>query len=221
MKLKTLAIAAATLAVGAITSQAQVYSQNVVGYVNKIAPSGSYVMICNPFTTGNDVLSNVLTAASVPSGATVQLWNGTTWVGYTLSSGHWKKGLANADNTALPPGVGFFYQYTGGNSTNTFAGSVVAFSGSQATNALGTVIAPFGSLVPYADTITNTATFNLVVAPGSTLQQWDVVNQKYNSFTYNGPNWKKGLATTNPVIQAGEGFFLQASVATNWIQNAP
>jgi hypothetical protein len=40
MKSKTLLIAAAALVAGVITSEAQVYSANIVGYVNVTLPAG-------------------------------------------------------------------------------------------------------------------------------------------------------------------------------------
>src|SRR5690349_8577884 len=100
MRTKTLLIAAAAMAAGVSASMAQVtYSQNIVGYVNVTAPAGQYIMIANPLTTGNDVLTNVITA---PTGASqVQIWNGSTFVGYTYStlSKHWKNGAIIGDNT--------------------------------------------------------------------------------------------------------------------------
>jgi hypothetical protein len=52
---KTLLIAAAALAVGIISSQAQtVYSQNVVGYVNQPIPAGSFQIIAGTLINGSD-----------------------------------------------------------------------------------------------------------------------------------------------------------------------
>jgi hypothetical protein len=52
---KTLLIAAAALAVGIISSQAQtVYSQNVVGYVNQTIPAHSFQIIAGQMINGSD-----------------------------------------------------------------------------------------------------------------------------------------------------------------------
>jgi len=51
---KTLLMAAAALAAGVITSQAQVYSQNVVGYVNQTIPAGGYQIIGSQLINGSD-----------------------------------------------------------------------------------------------------------------------------------------------------------------------
>ena len=55
MKTKTLLIAAAALAVGVITSSAQVYSANVVGYVNQNIPAGKYQIVGSALVNGSDV----------------------------------------------------------------------------------------------------------------------------------------------------------------------
>ena len=55
MKIITLLIAAATLAVGAISSQAQVYSQNTVGYINQVLPAGKFAIVGSQLINGSDV----------------------------------------------------------------------------------------------------------------------------------------------------------------------
>jgi len=220
MKIKTLAIAAATLAVGAITSQAQVYSQNVVGYANVIAPAGQYVLVANPLDSGNNVISNVL--QNVPGGSTVNFWNGTGFSLFTYSAAqhHWKQGTTIVDNTLLPPGVGFFLNASSA-FTNTFAGTIVATTGGgTATNSLTTSLTPVGSPVPYSDVVTNASTFNLLVSGGTTLQQWNIPGQHFTLFTYSAAQhtWKVGTSATNPIIGVAEGFFITPSAATNWVQ---
>ena len=54
MRTKTLLIAAAALAVGIISSEAQVYSQNVVGYVNMTVPAHSYQVVGSQMINGSD-----------------------------------------------------------------------------------------------------------------------------------------------------------------------
>jgi hypothetical protein len=221
MKIKTLAIAAATLAVGAITSQAQVYSQNIVGYASIIYPAGKFIMSANPFTTGNDVLTNVITSATGAS--LMYYWNGSTWVTYQYAAGskQWKNGTVNVNATNLPPGLGFFI-VAATTFTNTYTGTIVANTGGgTATNALGTAISPVGSLIPYGDIVTNASTFHLTVAGASILQKWDVNAQQFQpAFQYAAGSkvWKQGTTVTNPVIAVGEGFFIQPASATNWVQ---
>jgi hypothetical protein len=223
MKLKTLAIAAATLAVGAITSQAQspVYSQNVVGYVVTITPANQYVLYCNPLTTGNDALTNVFHGQ--PGGTQLYYWNGNGWNNYTYSAaggGHWKLGASTiVDNTNLPPGAGYFMFNSTTAFTNTYAGQIVPNSGASVTNPVPTNYNPYGAIIPYGDKPTNSATFNLQCAGGAQMQLWNVSLQKYDLFTYNAPSksWR-GATVTNPVINVAQGFFLSPGTATNWVQ---
>lgn len=229
MKTKTLLIAAVALTAGVVTSQAQVYSQNIVGYVNVVNPGGGkYLLLNNPLATGNDVLTNVLT--DVQGGTIIQVWDGTTWNPLTYSgigsNKHWKDGSSVIqDNTVISPGMAFFYQ-TPSAVTNTFVGSLVAASGQSATNALtGLTFAPVGSTLPFAGAVTNSSV-NLVVGGGSILEQWDPVAQTFNVYTYSGigsnKNWKDaGNVINTPVIGVGEGFFIQPSASTDWIQTAP
>ena len=57
---KTLLIAAATLAAGVISIQAQVYSQNIVGYMNQTLVPG-YANLCNTFDIGTgNTLTNMI-----------------------------------------------------------------------------------------------------------------------------------------------------------------
>jgi len=187
-----------------------------------VAPAGEYVLINNPLTTGDDVISNVL--QNVPGATTANVWNGTGFSLFTYSAAqkHWKQGATVVDNTALPPGAGFFLNAPSA-FTNTFVGSVVALTGGTATNVLSTSITPVGSLIPYADTVTNGSTINLQVGGGSTLQQWNIAAQKFNLFTYSAAQhtWKIGSTATNPVINVAEGFFIAPSSATNWVETLP
>src|SRR6266481_9690813 len=78
MRTKTL-ICAAALAAGALTSWAQsnVYSLNVVGYVNTTLPGNSAItMIGNPLnnTSGGNNISNLFTEPAIGDGAVIQRW---------------------------------------------------------------------------------------------------------------------------------------------------
>jgi hypothetical protein len=122
----------------------------------------------------------------------------------------------------MPPGIGFFLYNSTTTLTNTWVGTVVANAGATATNSLPNVITPVGSLLPYGDSVTNASTINLTVGGGTQLQQWNVAGQKFLTYTYQSSgNWKRGTLTTNPVVQVAEGFFINASPATNWIQTLP
>ena len=86
---KLLITAAAALVAGIVSSQAQVYSQNIVGYVNTILPNGN-TAISNPLLNGDGTngAENVLTSLQIGDGLLV--WNGAGYSGYTYGGpGAW------------------------------------------------------------------------------------------------------------------------------------
>jgi hypothetical protein len=225
MRTKTLLIAAAALAATVISSEAQtVYSANVVGYVNVTPASGVFSLIANPLNNGvGNVLSNTLVGA--PGGTVVQAWNPSAggFDVYKLQAGHWKNltTLTNADNFTVTPGAGFFIT-PASPYTNTFVGTVVAPVGGSVTNTVQPGLQLVSSLIPYGDFVTNTATLNLAVAGGTTLQQWDPIGQQFVVFKFQAGHWVN-LGTSLqqvPQIGAGEGFFLSPSTVANvWTEN--
>ena len=222
MRTKILLATAAALAAGVFASNAQVYSANVVGYVNVVYPGGQYVMSANPFTTGNDVLTNVIQGATGSS--TMAYWTGSGFSTYTYSGPQkkWLNGATDESSQPLSVGTGFFIKAGGNGWTNTYVGSVVANTGGgTATNALAAGYQPVGEKVPYSDVVTNAATVNLQVGGASTMAIWDQGIQAYDpTYTYSGPQhvWKQGATTANPTINPAQGFFVSPSAATNWVQ---
>jgi len=115
MRTKTL-IASAILMAGLASSSAQVFSVNVVGYVNKSLTTG-FNLVANPLSNGDNNLQTVIPSAEDES--TVYVFNGT---GYQSDSylgflGGW------TENFDLSPGVGFFFDAQS-DSTLTFVGEV-------------------------------------------------------------------------------------------------
>ena len=98
MKTKTLLIAAAALAVGIISSQAQsVYSQNVVGYINQPIPAGGYQIVGSQLIGGSDanqtngdvnatlingLISSPNDPPSLSSNSVMYAWNGVGYATY-------------------------------------------------------------------------------------------------------------------------------------------
>lgn len=219
MNTKSLLIAAATLAVGAISSQAQVYSQNIVGYVNvPLAPG--YSLIANPLDDGSgNQLTNLLNSASLVNKSTVTTWNGTV---YNTAIGKVTGGWGA--NTSLPPGTGFFLKNNGASTTNTFVGTVGGanvVSGQQLTNVLNAGYNLVGSILPYAGDLTTDTNLNLSSATlvnKSTLTSWNVPGQVFDTAVGKVTG---GWGAAFPVT-VGQGYFLKNNgVATNWVQSAP
>lgn len=212
MRTKTLFLSAAALAAGVLSSMAQanVYSVNVVGYVNKTIPPNQFVLLANPLVAAtNDV---VTLGAALPNKSTVQIWNGT---GFTIAS----KTVAGWDvNFPIAPGTGFFVKTpsTATTVTNTFVGSVViGFGQTNSVSLPGGVFSLVGSPIPVAGTLAdsgpNTINIGSSLPNKSTIQIWDGSKFVIASKTVAG--WDTNLA-----IGVAEGFFVKPFGATNWTQ---
>jgi hypothetical protein len=207
MRTRTLFLSAAALVAGLASSVAQsnVYSVNVVGYVNKVLPANQQVAIANPLDNGTNDLNSVL--GTLPAKSTASLWNGT---GFTTSI---KGASAWNPNESIPPGTGLFVNSKSA-WTNTFVGSVVVNSGESITNALpaGTQVL-VGSMIPYAGDLNNT-NINLALPAKSTASFW--TGTSYDTSIRGASAWNPNLP-----IEVGQGFFLNSKSAYNWVQTLP
>jgi hypothetical protein len=206
MRTKQLLLAAAALAAGLASSQAQttVYSVNIVGYVNQVLPAGQQVCVANPVDNGTNTLDSIM--AGVPAKSTAQLWNGS---GFTLST----KGSTWSSNFFVPPGVGFFVNSKSAY-TNTYVGTVVAAVGGGVTNALpAATLVLAGSPIPYGGTLNSNYLGLLDLPAKSTAQFWNGAGYDLSS---KGTTWSPDRS-----ISVGQGFFINSKTATNWIQTLP
>jgi hypothetical protein len=201
---KTLLIAAAALVAGVITSEAQVYSVNVVGYINVDLPAGQQVLVCNPLDDGTNTVTSL--GSQLANKSVIQTWTGTSFAPTSKGGGVWTV------NTPIPVGTGFFVKsFT--HITNTFVGNVAVASGSSTTNALpaGTQVL-VGETIPYAGDLSDT-NVNL----GPSLANKSVI-QTWNVNTYVPSSKGGGVWTVDFNITPGEGFFVKSFTAANWVQ---
>ena len=206
---KTLLIAAAALVAGVVSSQAQVYSANIVGYVNYRCPASTLTLLSNPLDDGTNT-ANDLAGSHCPT-SRLQIWNGT---GFTLI----QKPAGFAGNPSTARRDWFLCEVGSANYTNTFVGNVVpAPGGNTATNALPAgSLALVGSILPvsgnFNDVGTNAFNLNRHDCPTSrTVQIWngiwfypihqDLVGFRGQSGLYSGPR-----------------FLYQGVSAANWVQ---
>ena len=221
---KTLLIAAATLAAGIISIQAQVYSQNVVGYVNQTVGAGKFLMAANPLDLsslpGGNVITNVLSGTYPDSTFVYCFASGVGFTSEQYIAGYgWYPGT-----TILAPGTGYFIQTpTGSALTNTYSGTVIV---GGVTNSLVNGFSMVSSHFPAAKplgcagiTDPNT-TLNFPAQDGDQFYNWDYPSQSYTTVQYiGGYGWydSNGVYDTNgPVIAPGQGFFIQTSAAKDW-----
>jgi hypothetical protein len=214
MKNKTLLIAAAALVAGVISSQAQVYSANIVGYANVPLVTG-YTLIANPLDDGNgNQLTNLL--AGLANKSSVVTWNGATYnTAIGKASGVW------ASSTTLAPGTGFFVKVPA-LTTNTFVGTVGAVGltgGNTMTNALILGYNLVGSQVAFAGDATTDPNINLgaTLANKSALIDWNSGTQVFDTAVGKA----SGAWGSSFPITVGEGFFVKSPAAVNWVQTLP
>jgi len=214
MKTKTLLIAAAALVAGIVSSEAQVYSANIVGYVNVTMPAGQFALVSNPLDDGTNTANDLL--ASLPNKSTIQIWNsaGNSFTPYSKTASGF-----TPSNPSITVGQGFFVK-SASNFTNTFVGNVVPNpGGNQTTNGLPAgLFVLVGSTLPVGGTFDDvgTSTLNLIATlPNkSTIQIWNGAGNAFTPYSKTA----SGFTPSNPALSVGQGFFIKSASATNWVQ---
>lgn len=188
-------------------AQSNVYSVNVVGYVNIQTTANQYALLANPLDNGTNDLVSLFPAA--PNQTQIQIWNGSGFQVAQKTFGNWNT------NLVIPPGTGFFIRIPS-DQTNTFVGNVViGFGETNSMSLPGGVFSLVGSPVPFAGQLTDAGdnTLNLGGALGnqSQIQVWNGGGFQVAQKTFG--NWN-----TNLTISVGQGFFVKPNADTTWSQ---
>jgi hypothetical protein len=190
-------------------AQSNVYSLNVVGYVNTpLVGGGQFTAVANPLNSTNNTLLGVF--SGLPSGSQVQVWNYgiQDFNVYTKTSTSFTSGGATIP---FVPGQAVFVKILGAGVTNTFVGEVMQGS---LTNSVAAGFNMVGSIVPQS----GLATTDLGLQPpnGTQLQQWDTAIQDFHVHTKTSTSWTSG----EPTLNVGEGFFLKLLAGNyDWVRN--
>jgi len=193
MRTKAL-LCCAALAAGLATSavaQSNVFSLNIVGYVNTPLVTG-FNMIANPLDNGTNDMNSLFPNAGFGDTA-YKFVNGAFTVSTFL--GNWSPDLT------LLPGDGIFYQSTA-NATNTFVGNVMT---GNLTNSIPAGFSIKSSQAPVSDTLEN---LGFPANIGDTVYYFR--NGAYVVSTFLG-TWSPDLS---PAV--GEAFWAQVSAPVNW-----
>lgn len=211
MRTKTLFLAAAFVAAGLASSMAQsnVYSLNIVGYVNYTQAANSFNLAANPLNQANNDVANVFTAGPSYPNLTIYKRN-IAGTGYDSSTfdpdlSSWTDLLDVSPGAgvwvATPAGIGF---------TNTFVGEVVLNS----TNAIPAGYSLKGSIFPQAGLIQ--ADLNYVPGANDTISQWNGLGYNDSTFDPDLSDWTPG----QPSIGLAQGFWIyNAGSAKTWVRN--
>jgi hypothetical protein len=220
MRTKALLLAAALTAAGIASIQAQsnVYSINVVGYVNVVCSNG-YTLINTPLVPSNDTITNVLDAY-VPAGNSILKFAGGGYVPYEKDE--FDSTWTGGGGAHLPNGEGYFVRNLSTTPfTITFVGEVPQ---GNLTNTLALGYSLQGSKVPQAGFVED-----LGVVPGPGDQILRYVNNGSGGgsfFPYENDefdNTWSGVgadAAKGPNVKVGEGFFYRnLSGVGRWTRN--
>lgn len=192
MRTKTLLLAASALVAGLTTLHAQVYSQNIVGYVNVVLTNG-FTMVANPLNATNNDLNTLFPSAGFGD----NIYQYVPGTGFTQSTylGSWSPDLT------VNPGSGIFYS-TGTIQTNTFTGTVMT---GTMTNSIPGGFSIKSSQVPQSDTLEN---LGLPAGFGDNVYYYR--GGAYVQSTYLG-SWSPDLS---PAV--GEAFWYSAGSPILW-----
>ena len=215
MRTKAL-LSLAALAVGLSTSVAQnVYSLNVVGYVNVSLQANQLSFLSLPLAdvNGNYNITNTIVLDSSQTFANLFAWAGTAW---NTAVPSWT-GTAWDTPMVISNGTGFFIQSVT-NSTLTFVGQVPQ-GAIQYSVPVG--LSTLANQIPVSTNFPGAAVGGLF----DNIFTWDQVNQQWANavWSYNGSAWDNGVAGASPngpLLNPGDAVFYQNANSTlNFTQN--
>lgn len=225
MRIKTLLVAAAITAVGYATSLAQtnVYSQNVVGYINLTLTNGMNLIANQLDLDGNGTNNTVYTSigTNLPNLTRVYAFDPVAgsypFVTFSTASLVWVGNLA-AVNKALQPGGAVFVSIPGTASypqTVTLVGNVRQSGAGTLTTPIGAYYQLLGSQVPQAggvQTVLGYTPANLdrgyLWRAAEGVQNWGTP-RTYSTAT---SAWVGG----EPSVTVGQGFLMQGHAGSTW-----
>jgi hypothetical protein len=194
-----------------MTSQAQVYSQNIVGYINIPLVAGQNNLIANQLDFDGTGTNNTLASlfgTNLPNNTIIQSWNGTGFASdtYFTSSG-WTTTANSIVNSSLQPGSGFFIK-TKNAATITLVGNVLTGTNNLPVTAGISVYAP---TVPVAGTLDTTNQFP--IANNNVVQVWNGTG--YTPYAYSSSS---GWSPSDPQLTVGQAVFINVKKATTWTE---
>jgi hypothetical protein len=207
---------------------AQVYSVNVVGYVNQTVPAGKLAILANPLNNGDNNCNTIMPLPDTADGATIFRFDADLQVykdSITFIGGFgWFSPTDNAPTIA--PGEGFFMLAPSSTALNlTFVGEVIQGPSTVAIKGLGK-LSLVGSTVPQQNNLgdpAQAATMGFPAKDGDTIFLWDDLGQTYkNSYGYiDGYGWFSAddPSPAGPLIDVAKGFWVQKGASNpdeNW-----
>jgi hypothetical protein len=203
-------------------AQSNVYSLNIVGYVNQVIPSG-YSLIANPLSTGGS--NGVNEVMVTPDACIVSSYNGVSYDTRLLDGTDWLSLPSFAVTTppTVPPGKGFFFFNPGAPYTNTWVGNVVPAPGVTNSMTLPAGYSLVGSVMPVAGANITANPINLPTPDACIISSYNGV--AYDTRLLDGTDWlslPSFSVTTVPGYTVGQGFFFfNPGASITWQQSLP
>lgn len=226
MRTKTLLITAALTAAGALSSMAQVYSVNIVGYVNLNIPgNGSFSMIANQLNNGLTPQNQIKDLLPAPPDKTT-IYKYDPVAGY--SSEQYDAGLGQWTSlgvTTINPGEGAFI-FAATAFTATFVGEVqlsstVNFGNPPGSFAIASSVIPQAGYLHLGPTapppVDGNPDLGLTPTDKETIYLYDPV-AGYSSYSWDaGLNgWGGDPTAAGPEVAVGQAFFNFSATASSW-----
>lgn len=216
MRTKAIILSVAFSVVAAISTNAQVYSQNAVGYYTlDLGPE--FTMIANQLNNGDNVLDTIL-PAGVPDGTRILKWDNAAQMFAqpdTFFNGvGWLDALFAPSTTTLVPGEGAFISLPPGTSASvTMVGEVPQGDFTAPVEQNFQILSQLTPQALAVDAVGN----ELPAGDGDIILFWDPVAQAYaQPMTYFAAlsGWLDSLfAPVSPTPAIGEAFFLNRAPA--------
>lgn len=204
MRTKTLLLTAALAMASVATSMAQVYSVNIVGYVNLTIPLG-FSMIADQLKNSPD--NKITTVLPAPLENTeIYKFVGGNYKVLTFLGGAWEsEDAANLDLT-LGSGEGAFI--------NSPALTTATFVGEVYTGTVNVPVARNFSIISSAIPQTGKLQTALGFAPVENDEVYKWTGSAFNVYSYLGGAWESEAADgPEPGFNVGEAFFLNSAGA--------
>jgi hypothetical protein len=195
-------------------AQSNVYSLNVVGYVNKSFVANGFTAAANPLNGTNNSLNTIMSGSQVPNGSFVLLWDAAlqdfsaSVPTYVASSGNW------VPAATINPGTGIFV-FAPSAYTNTFVGEVQQ---GTTTIPIATSFSILSSPPPIGGPASDVLA-QLPAANGDFVLRWNPATQ---DFFGDVPTYvaSSGSWVPNSTFEVAEGFlFFHSGAPTNWVRN--
>jgi hypothetical protein len=222
MRTKTLLLTAALTAAGVATSMAQVYSVNMVGYINLSVPRG-FSLIANQLNASPDNKVTTILPAP-PEGTQIYKFDPTTggYIFMQFIDGAWE---GDSTETLLGPGEGAFINNVSASAfTATFVGEValtttlaVPAGFSMASSALPQSLPLTGA--PNDGNPAPPVGLGYPVGEGDQVYQFDNTTGGYVFNQYIDGAWEGDSGGAAPTPAIGESFWVNAAGARSWSRN--